>query len=92
MVERLITRYTNDGEIILDPFAGIFTVPYMAIKMNRIGIGIELSEEYWRNGVGYCEMAEQKATAPTLFDMSQFGINTKDDATGGMADGEPVED
>lgn len=92
VVERLITRYTNDGEIILDPFAGIFTVPYMAIKMNRIGIGIELSEEYWRNGVGYCEMAEQKATAPTLFDMSQFGINTKDDATGGMADGEPVED
>lgn len=93
VIERLITRYTNKGEIVLDPFAGIFSVPYMAIKMERIGVGIELSEEYWRNGVGYCEMAEQKATAPTLFDMSQFGSNEKEDATaGGMADGEPKED
>lgn len=94
LIERLVTRYTNEGEIVLDPFAGIFSVPYMAVKMGRIGVGIELSEEYWRNGVGYCEMAEQKATAPTLFDMSQFKSEKagKEDVFGAMADGNPVED
>ena len=94
IIDRLITRYTNKGEIVLDPFAGIFSVPYVAIKMERIGVGIELCEEYWRNGVGYCEMAEQKATAPTLFDMSQFKSKNEgaEDVSGGMVDGEPMED
>lgn len=70
IVERLITRYSNPGEIVLDPFAGIFTVPYQAIQMGRIGWGIELSEEYWRCGVGYCEQAEAEHTMPTLFDLA----------------------
>lgn len=72
IIERLITRYTNVNDIVMDPFAGIFSVPYMAVKMERQGIGIELNEEYWRNGVGYCQMAEQKATAPTLLDISSL--------------------
>lgn len=72
IIERLITRYTNKDEIVMDPFAGIFSVPYMAVKMERRGVGIELNDEYWRNGIGYCQMAEQKATAPTLFDISSL--------------------
>jgi DNA modification methylase len=72
IAERLIIRYSNRGEVVLDPFAGIFTVPYVAIKSGRIGRGIELSEEYWRCGVGYCEQAEAERTMPTLFDFSEF--------------------
>lgn len=72
IIERLITRYTNSSEIVLDPFAGIFSVPHLAVKMGRIGVGIELAEEYWRHGVGYCEMAENQVTAPTLFDVPQM--------------------
>jgi len=67
-VERLINRYSNEGELIYDPFAGLFTVPYMAIKMGRRGKGCELSTEYFRDGVGYCKEAEAERTAPTLFD------------------------
>jgi len=69
VVERLITRFSNPGEVVLDPFAGIFTVPYLAVKMGRIGKGIELSEDYWRSGVGYCEQAEAEHSVPTLFDL-----------------------
>lgn len=71
IVERLIRRYTNEGEIVLDPFAGIFTVPYQAVKMGRVGVGIELNADYWKHGVGYCEMAENQVTAPTLFDLAE---------------------
>jgi DNA modification methylase len=69
IAERLIVRYSNRGETVLDPFAGIFTVPYMAIRSGRIGKGIELSAEYWRCGVGYCEQAEAERALPTLFDL-----------------------
>jgi DNA modification methylase len=69
IVERLINRYSNPGEIVMDPFAGIGTVPYLAIKMGRHGLGIELSEEYWQCAVGYCEQAEAERSVPTLFDL-----------------------
>ena len=68
-VDRLINRYTNEGEEICDPFAGIFTVPYRAIKLNRRGRGIELNADYFRDGVGYCREAEAERIAPTLFDL-----------------------
>lgn len=74
IVDRLINRYSNPGDIVLDPFAGIFTVPYRAIHLGRKGWGVELNDEYWRCGVGYCEMAEQQHNAPTLFDMQLAGV------------------
>jgi len=74
IVDRLIGRYSNPGEIVLDPFAGIFTVPYCAIHAGRIGWGIELSHDYWRCGTGYCEQAEREHNMPTLFDLQRGGL------------------
>jgi DNA modification methylase len=74
IVDRLIVRYSNPGEIVFDPFAGIFTVPYCAIHLQRIGWGIELSHDYWRCGVGYCEQAEREHKMPTLFDMASMDV------------------
>jgi DNA modification methylase len=70
IVERLIRRYSNPGEIVLDPFCGVGTVPYLAVKMERVGYGIELGEEYWRHSVGFCEQAEREQNVPTLFDFA----------------------
>lgn len=69
IVERIINRYSNKGDIVLDPFAGLFTVPMTAIKMGRRGYGIELNADYFRDGVGYCKAAEEQISAPTLFDL-----------------------
>ncbi|HSW62690.1 MAG TPA: DNA methyltransferase [Dissulfurispiraceae bacterium] len=68
IVERTIRLYSNEGDIVLDPFAGLFTVPYSAIKMRRIGHGIELNSAYFNAGVRYCKDIEEQVTAPTLFD------------------------
>jgi len=67
IVERLIVRYSNPGEMILDPFGGLHTVPYMAIKLGRSGYGIELNDLYWRSGVKYCQDAETERSTPSLF-------------------------
>jgi DNA modification methylase len=71
-VERLITRFSNRGEVVFDPFLGIGTVAKVAIDMGRKGWGCELSEEYWRTAVGYAEMAEAEQKVPTLFDLGEF--------------------
>lgn len=68
IVERLINRYSNEGETIFDPFGGIGTVPMMAIKIGRYGLATELNTDYFRDGVGYCKAEEEELDAPTLFD------------------------
>lgn len=68
VVERIINRYSNEGDVVLDPFAGLFTVPMVAVKMNRKGYGIELSEDYFKDGLKYCMQAQNQCEMPTLFD------------------------
>ena len=67
-VDRLIERYSNKGDTVLDFFGGIMTVPYMAVKKGRYGIGIELNSDYFRDGVAYLKSIDAQLDAPTLFD------------------------
>jgi len=67
IVERIINRYSNKGEVVFDPFGGIGTVPYMAIKAGRKGYMTELNSDYFRDAIGYLQAAEQEVDMPTLF-------------------------
>jgi hypothetical protein len=69
IVERLIVRYSNEGDTVLDPFGGLMTVPYCAVKMNRPGVGIELNSRYFADGAAYVKTAAAEASTPTLFDL-----------------------
>lgn len=68
IVERIINRYSNQGDVVYDPFGGLGTVPYIALKMNRKGYMCELNPDYFRDAVGYLQATEDDITAPTLFD------------------------
>lgn len=68
IVKRIIERYSNEGDMVLDPFGGLMTVPKVAVDMGRKGYGIELNPDYFRDGVGYLQAAEMKMETPTLFD------------------------
>jgi hypothetical protein len=67
IVDRLIVQHSMKGETVMDPFAGLMTVPVRALKLGRHGIGIDLAEAYWRDGVAYLEATEREAAVPTLF-------------------------
>jgi DNA modification methylase len=56
------------GETVLDPFGGLMTVPFRAVRLGRKGVGIELNATYWQDGVKYCEAAERETATPSLFD------------------------
>lgn len=77
VVERLIVQLSMPGECVLDPFGGIMTVPYMAIKLGRKGVGIELNARYFRDGARYCQEAEKQRDVPTLFDLLRFEQETE---------------
>lgn len=68
IVERIINRYSNEGDTVYDPFGGLMTVPMTAVKMHRYGKGCELNPDYFRDGVGYLQAAENEVDEPTLFD------------------------
>ena len=57
VIQRCIELWTNPNDIVLDPFAGIGSVPYTAVKMGRRGIGVELKESYYKQAVNNLEIA-----------------------------------
>lgn len=69
IVDRLINRYTNPGDVVYDPFHGLGTVGVRAVKLGRKGRGSELNAAYFRDQVHYLKEAEREATMPTLFDL-----------------------
>ncbi|WP_319798306.1 DNA methyltransferase [Nitrobacter sp.] len=72
IIERLVERYSNPGDVVFDPFLGIGSTAYYSLRKGRRAAGVELSEQYWRDAVRYCRAAEQEVSAPSLFDLSAF--------------------
>lgn len=68
IVNRLVERFTKPGELIADPFSGLATVGYCAIKKGRKAWQCELNENYFNDGLGYLRAAEAERNTPTLFD------------------------
>ena len=69
IVDRLINRYSNPGELVLDPFGGLGTVALEAVKAGRRGYTIELNNDYFRDAVGYLKEMDEKEETISLFDM-----------------------
>jgi DNA modification methylase len=68
IVDRLIRRYSNEDDLVLDPFSGLGTVPVRALSLGRRGLGVELNAGYFLDAVKYCEAMERDMGMPTLFD------------------------
>ena len=51
LLERIILASSNEGDIVLDPFAGSFTTCAVASRLGRKTIGIELNRDYFEIGI-----------------------------------------
>ena len=69
IVDRLIERYSNPGDLVFDPFGGLFTVPVRALKAGRRGRAVELNPGYFLDGVKHLQAQERASSIPSLFDL-----------------------
>ncbi|SHJ65044.1 DNA modification methylase [Clostridium amylolyticum] len=68
LIGRLIEWRTNEGEIVMDPFNGVGSVTYEAVKHKRKGLGIELKQSYFEQSIKYMKELEDDSQI-NIFDM-----------------------
>lgn len=51
VIRRGIDLWTNPGDVVLTPFAGIGSEVYVAAEMRRFGVGVELKVSYYQQAV-----------------------------------------
>ena len=73
-IERCIKLYSNPGELVLSPFAGIGSEGYQALKFGRRFVGIELKESYWRIACQNLRRAVQASEVHTLWNLETNGL------------------
>jgi hypothetical protein len=66
-IRRCILLYSNPGETVLSPFAGIGSELWVARKFGRKSIGCELKPSYWRTAVDNLRDLDSELDAPSLF-------------------------
>jgi len=69
LIERCLTLYSNPGDLVLDPFNGIGSTGYQAVKMGRRYIGVELKPEYARQAARFLESAAGQPVIKGIADL-----------------------
>lgn len=67
VIERCIELWSNPGDLVFSPFAGIGSEGYQALLMGRRFLGIELKESYWEQSRVNLETARQVMAQQQLF-------------------------
>lgn len=67
-IERCVRLWSNPGELVLTPFAGIGSELYEAVRLGRRALGVELKPVYWRTAVDNLTRLEADMAVPSLFD------------------------
>lgn len=57
VIQRCVELWTNQNDIVYDPFGGIGSVPYVALTLGRRAIASELKESYYKQMVANVEIA-----------------------------------
>jgi len=65
-IERCVRLYSNPGDTVFTAFGGVASELYVAVKLGRRAVGVELKPSYWRTGVEYLRDLEAELTAPAL--------------------------
>lgn len=66
IIERAVHMWSNPGEVVFTPFMGIGSEVYMAVKLGRKGLGIELKDSYFDQAVNNMKNLELNQNQITL--------------------------
>lgn len=60
VIERAVRLWSNEGDVVLTPFGGIGSEAYMALKLRRRALLVELKESYFRQAVRNLEGVDRQ--------------------------------
>ena len=69
LIERALVMWSNPGDAVFSPFAGIGSEGYVALQQGRRFIGSELKESYYRQACRYLSAAERESSTPDLVEL-----------------------
>ena len=68
VIERLVKLWSAPGDLVLDPFMGIGSTGYVALKLGRRAVGFELKRSYFESAINHLKRGEAEQEQQTLFD------------------------
>lgn len=68
-IRRCVLLYSNPGELVLSPFGGIGSEPYVAVKNGRRAVSCELKPSYWQAAVKTMRALDAERATPSLMDL-----------------------
>ncbi|ELB04583.1 MULTISPECIES: DNA methyltransferase [Enterococcus] len=68
MASKLITLFSHEGELVIDPFSGAGTTLLAAQDLNRNAVGFDINKKY-------CEVAETRISQLSFEDAEQHVVN-----------------
>ena len=68
VIRRALKLWSNPGDLVLSPFAGIGSEGHVALEEGRRFIGFELKESYYRQACANLAAAASGGSQPSLFD------------------------
>jgi DNA modification methylase len=80
VIERLVRLYSNPGEIVFSPFAGIGSELYTALRLGRRAYGCELKLEYWTTCLRNCERGIERRRNGDAGLFAAVSVQSDDDA------------
>jgi len=73
VIERAIHLWTNPGDVVFSPFAGLGSELHGAVSLGRRGLGIELKDSYFSWAANNLRVLENDLSAPT-FDFAKEAV------------------
>jgi hypothetical protein len=67
-IRRCLQLWSNPGDVVFSPFAGIGSELYVAVQMGRKAVGAELKDTYFSQAVDNLREAERALNAPNLLE------------------------
>ena len=67
VIERCLQLWSNPGDVVLSPFAGIGSEGVASLRARRKFVGVELKDSYFNAAVGFLRSEEKEQNVPALF-------------------------
>lgn len=69
VIQRCLTLWSNPGEHVLTPFAGVGSEVYESVRSDRFSVGVELKPSYFKQSLQNLAMVDkQEVLEPSIFD------------------------